>query len=139
MTDPDKTLVPGDVTVEHKGDPAHRDAGADARVRLEEFKASVKDFAQKIPDQIGKAFENLKDRMNSITVHVDDDTQRRIDTLVDAGIFKTRAESATYLLHEGIRARSDVFGTIDEKLVEIEKMRSDLRDLVTPPEPDSEG
>lgn len=134
MADPDKTLVPGDVTVEHKGDPSQRDAGTDARIRLEEFKTSVKDFAQKIPDQIGKAFETLKDRMNSITVHVDDETQRRIDTLVEAGIFKTRGESAAYLLHEGIRARSDVFGAIDDKLVEIEKLRSDLRDLVVPPE-----
>jgi Arc/MetJ-type ribon-helix-helix transcriptional regulator len=139
MADPDKTLVPGEVTVEHKGDPAHRDAGTEARVRLEEFKTSVKDFAQKIPDQIGKAFETLKDRMNSITVHVDDETQRRIDTLVEAGIFKTRGESAAYLLHEGIRARSDVFGAIDEKLVEIERLKTDLRDLVVPPEPDSEG
>lgn len=134
MADPDKTLVPGDVTVEHKGDPAQRDAGTEARIRLEEFKTSVKDFAQKIPDQIGKAFETLKDRMNSITVHVDDETQRRIDTLVEAGIFKSRSESAAYLLHEGIRARSDVFEAIDDKLVEIERLRSDLRELVVPPE-----
>lgn len=132
MAEPEKTLVPGDVTVEHKGDAGQRDAGTEARVRLEEFKTSVKEFAQKIPDQIGKAFETLKDRMNTIMVHVDDDTQRRIDTLVEAGIFKSRAESATYLLHEGIRARADVFGEIDAKLVEIEKMRSDLRDLVAP-------
>lgn len=136
MADSEKTLVPGDVTVEHKGDPAQRDAGADARLRLEEFKTSVKDFAQKIPDQIGKAIETLKDRLNTITVHVDDETQRRIDTLVDAGIFKTRGESAAYLLHEGIRAQSDVFSAIDDKLIEIEKLRSDLRDLVTPPEPE---
>lgn len=136
MAEPEKTLVPGDVTVEHKGDPAQRDAASEARIRLEEFKSSVKEFAQKIPDQIGKAFETLKDRLNTITVHVDDETQRRIDTLVEAGIFKTRAESASYLLHEGIKARADVFGTIDGKLVEIEKLRSELRDLVTPTEPE---
>lgn len=136
MAEPEKTLVPGDVTVEHKGDPSQRDAGTEARIRLEEFKSSVKEFAQRIPDQIGKAFETLKDRLNTITVHVDDETQRRIDTLVEAGIFNTRGEAASYLLHEGIKARSDVFGTIDGKLVEIEKLRSDLRDLVTPTEPE---
>jgi len=136
MTEPDKNLVPGDVTVEHKNDPIQRDTTHDARVRLEEFKTSVKEFAQRIPDQIGKAFETLKDRMNSITVHVDDETQRRIDTLVEAGIFKSRSESAAYLLHEGIRARSDVFETIDAKLVEIERLRDDLRELVASAEAD---
>jgi Arc/MetJ-type ribon-helix-helix transcriptional regulator len=129
MSDPEKTLIPGDVTVESKSDPI-RDAMREGRSSLEDFKTSVKDFAQKLPGHIGKAIESIQARMNAITVQVDDETQRKIDSLVEAGIFKNRSESAAYLIHEGIQARSGVFGAIDSRLAEIDRLRAQLRDLI---------
>lgn len=128
MSDPEKTLVPGDVTYESKSSPAR-----DVRSSLEDFKSSVKDFAQKLPGQIKGAIETIQARMNAITVNVDDETQAKIDSLVEAGIFKNRSDSAAYLIHEGIRARSEVFSAIDARLAEIERMRSNLRDLISDP------
>jgi Arc/MetJ-type ribon-helix-helix transcriptional regulator len=132
MNEPDDTLVPGDVTVESKSGKGGtlRDSLRDSRGSLDDFKSSVKEFAQKLPGQIGKAIESIKDRANAITVQVDDETQEKIDSLVEAGIFKNRSESAAYLIHEGIRARSEVFAAIDARLAEIERMRSQLRDLL---------
>ncbi|HQR36886.1 MAG TPA: hypothetical protein PLF26_00680 [Blastocatellia bacterium] len=133
MSDADKTLVPGDVTVESKGSKVTdslRESLRDVRPSLEDFKNSVKEFAQKLPDQINRAIESIQARANAITVQVDDETQAKIDSLVEAGIFKNRSESAAYLIHEGIKARTEVFEAISAKLAEIERMRSHLRDML---------
>ena len=133
MTDPDKTLVPGDVTVESKGS---RDTGYTpgraATAALDDFKSSVKEFAQKIPGQIGRAIESIQARVNAITVQVDDETQAKIDALVEAGVFKNRSDSAAYLIHEGIQARAAVFAAIDAKMAEIERLRGDMRAMIDP-------
>ena len=135
MIDPEDTLVPGDVTVEvkHGKTGSIRDSIRDARPALEDFKSSVKEFAQKLPGQIGRAIESIQARVNAITIQVDDETQNKIDSLVEAGIFKNRSESAAYLIHEGIRARAEVFAAIDAKLAEIERQRAQLRDLLDGP------
>ncbi len=123
MSDPEKTLVPGDVT--------YGDTERDSRTPLDDFKSSVKEFAQRLPNQIGKAIESIQARLNAITVQVDDETQAKIDSLVEAGLFKNRSESAAYLIHEGINARREVFSAIDERLAEIERKRAELRDLLS--------
>lgn len=126
MSEPEKTLVPGEVTYESRSG-----ALREPRSSLDDFKSSVKEFAQKLPGQIGRAIETIQARMNAITVQVDDDTQRKVDSLVEAGIFKNRSESAAYLIHEGIKARAEVFSAIDARLAEIERMRSNLRELIS--------
>jgi Arc/MetJ-type ribon-helix-helix transcriptional regulator len=135
MIEPDDTLVPGDVTYESRSGKSGtlRDTLRDSRHQLDDFKSSVKEFAQKLPGQIGKAIESIQARVNAITVQVDDETQRKIDSLVEAGIFKNRSDSAAYLIHEGIRSRTEVFAAIDAKLAEIERMRSQLRDMLDGP------
>lgn len=133
MHDPDFPHTPGDVTLETKDRTAGgeaRDHARPGRPSLDDFKSSVKEFAQRLPDQIGKAFESLQARVNAITVQVDDETQRKIDSLVEAGIFKNRSDSAAYLIHEGIKSRSEVFVAIDAKVAEIERLRSDMRALL---------
>lgn len=131
MTDPDKTLVPGDVTVEskHEGDTAVQ-PGRDARRSLDDFKSSVKDFAQKIPDSIGRALESLQARVDAIPVQVDADTLKKIDALVEAGVFASRGESAAYLIHEGIKARTEVFNEIQHRVEQIEKLRKEIHSIV---------
>lgn len=124
----------GHVTIERKD----TDSGEKSRTSsLDEFKASVREFAQKIPDSIGRAIESISARVNAITIHVDDEAQRRIDSLVEAGIFKNRSDSAAYLVNEGIRARATVFAAIDARVAEIDRLRKELRALVA--EPGEEG
>jgi Arc/MetJ-type ribon-helix-helix transcriptional regulator len=132
MVDPNDSLQPGDVTVETKTGSL-RDTIREGRASLDDFKSSVAEFAQRLPGQIGRAIESIQARLNAITVQVDDETQRKIDSLVEAGIFKNRSESAAYLIHEGIRARAEVFATIDERLAEIERKRAELREIVAKP------
>lgn len=139
MSDPEFPKAPGDVTYESKTDDTNKvmrpEPPRSGRTSpLDDFKHSVREFAQRIPDQIGKAFETLQSRVNAITVQVDDETQRKIDSLVEAGIFKNRSDSAAYLIHEGIKARGEVFAAIDARIAEIERIRADMRHMLGDPE-----
>jgi Arc/MetJ-type ribon-helix-helix transcriptional regulator len=133
---------PGDVTVESKtgaGDlePQNTPGREQRSGALDDFASSVRDFAQSLPGQIGRVIESaqtaIANRANAITIHVDDESQRRIDGLVEAGIFKNRSEAAAYLVAEGIKARGAVFSIIDAKVAEIERLRSEVRAVVTGP------
>jgi Arc/MetJ-type ribon-helix-helix transcriptional regulator len=150
MSDYDNQHEPGDVTVHSKTpssnlDPADRPAGRPGRTgALDDIASSVKEFASRIPDSIGRALESaqtaITSRANAITIHVDDDAQRHIDQLVEAGIFKNRSESAAYLISEGIKARQDVFGRINSRFEEIERIRGEMRRMVIEPRvPDDQG
>ena len=141
MSDPNYPKDPGDVTIEHKygegrseGDRRYPRTGA-----LEEIASSVRDFASRLPDQIGRAVESAQgalrersaERGNAITVQVDDVTQSRIDVLVEAGLFRNRSESAAFLIGEGLKARGDLFNQIGARISEIERLRSEMRAMVT--------
>jgi Arc/MetJ-type ribon-helix-helix transcriptional regulator len=63
-------------------------------------------------------------------VRVNRESLRRIDELVEAGIFKSRSESAAFLISEGIKAQAGLFERIEEKIREIERLRSELKNLV---------
>jgi Arc/MetJ-type ribon-helix-helix transcriptional regulator len=140
MQNDDQTNSPGDVSLERKSDPHQRGDDETAyRNALDDFKSSVKDFAQRIPGSIGRAFESIQARVHAITVQVDEDTQKKIDNLVEAGIFKNRSESAAYLIHEGIKSRSEIFQTIDAKIAEIERLRADMQRIISDPTRDEDA
>lgn len=98
---------------------------------LEEIASSMREFAQRIPDSIAKAIEKaLQGRDFPLMVRVNREALRRIDELVEAGIFKSRSESAAFLISEGIKAQAGLFERIEEKIREIERLRSELKNLV---------
>ncbi len=98
---------------------------------LEDLASSVKEFAQRIPDSIARAIEKaLQGRDFPLMVRVNRESLRRIDELVEAGIFKSRSESAAFLISEGIKAQAGLFERIEEKIREIERLRNELKNLV---------
>jgi hypothetical protein len=54
---------------------------------------------------------------------------------VSAGVFRSRSEAAAFLVEEGIKAQSALFQRIQDKLTEIEKLRSELRTSISPEMP----
>src|SRR5688572_336979 len=71
---------------------------------LEGIASQVRELAQKIPESIGKAIESaLSAREHVVMVRVNDESLTRLDHLVEAGIFKSRSESAAFLISEGIK------------------------------------
>ena len=113
-------------TIEKKAEPSEKRPDP-----LEELASSVKEFAQKIPESITKAIEKaLEGREFPIMVRVNKDALKRIDDLVEAGIFRSRSESAAFLISEGIKAQASLFDRIYEKIREIERLREELKNVL---------
>jgi len=134
MSESDYRNEPGEVTIESKGPDDELEVDRNRTGKFDEFASSVKGFAQRLPESINRAIESaqtaLSNRMNTITVHIDDESQHRIDQLVDAGIFKSRSESAAFLISEGLAARGDLFDAIGSRIAEIERLRAEMRALI---------
>jgi Arc/MetJ-type ribon-helix-helix transcriptional regulator len=98
---------------------------------FEDIASSVKEFATKIPESITKAVERaLSGRDFPLMVRINDESLKRIDALIQAGIFKSRSESAAFLISEGIKAQNALFERIESKIKEIEHLRSELKNII---------
>ncbi|HEY7913064.1 MAG TPA: hypothetical protein VIG62_14220 [Blastocatellia bacterium] len=109
---------------------------------LNDLASSVKEVAQKTGDvinrateSIGKAIESaLSARDHVVMVRVNDESLKRLDDLVQSGIFKSRSEAAAFLISEGIKTQAALFDRISEKITEIERLRSELKSIIKPEE-----
>jgi len=94
---------------------------------------TLRDFVNKVPETINRAIERaLNVRDTTVVVRLNDSNSEALDTLVTAGIFKGRAEAAAFLIGEGVKAQATLFGRIQAKLAEIERLRDELRHTVSP-------
>jgi hypothetical protein len=99
---------------------------------------SVKDVAQKTGEVVNKATESISKAIESalssrdhvVMVRVNDESLKKLDALVQSGIFKSRSESAAFLIGEGIKGQSVLFDSIAQKIEEIERLRSELKSIV---------
>jgi hypothetical protein len=120
----------------HEGDDA-ADHG-DARLH-----SSVRDIASRIPESlssIGRDISRTIERAISakddyvVAVKVSHDAQERLEQLVQAGVFRSRAEAAAFLIDEGIKAQAPLFERVQQKLSEIERLRAELRGMAGTPQ-----
>jgi Arc/MetJ-type ribon-helix-helix transcriptional regulator len=65
-----------------------------------------------------------------VAVKVSPEAQEKLEQLVQAGIFKSRAEAAAFLIDEGIKTQASLFERVEQKLSEIERLRAELRGIV---------
>ncbi len=101
--------------------------------------SSVRDIASRIPESlsaIGRDISRTIERAMSakddyvVAVKVSPEAQQKVDQLVQAGIFRNRAEAAGFLIEEGIKTQSALFERVQQKLAEIERLRAELRGMV---------
>ena len=100
--------------------------------------SSVREVAQKTGEVINRATETIGKAIDSalaarehvVMVRVNDDSLKKLDALVQSGIFRSRSEAAAFLIAEGAKAQSDLFHRIEEKIGEIERLRSELKTIV---------
>lgn len=64
---------------------------------------------------------------NVLSLRVDDRTLAAIDSLVEAGLFSTRAESATWLLQAGVASNGELFDQINATVAQIRNLREELQ------------
>jgi hypothetical protein len=72
----------------------------------------------------------LAGRGNVLMVRVNDETLKAIDSLVEAGVCKSRSEGAAFLMNQGIEASSALFERIGGITEQISELRAQLREIV---------
>jgi Arc/MetJ-type ribon-helix-helix transcriptional regulator len=101
--------------------------------------SSVRDIASRIPESlsaIGRDISRTIERAISakddyvVAVKISPSAQEKVDQLVQAGIFRNRAEAAGFLVEEGIKTQTALFDRVQQKLAEIERLRAELRGMV---------
>jgi hypothetical protein len=115
------------------------DAGDEAHDRAH-VSSSVRDIASRIPESlasIGRDISRTVERALSakddyvVAVKVSHDAQDKLEQLVQAGVFRSRADAAAFLIDEGIKAQTELFDRVALKLSEIERLRAELRGMIT--------
>ena len=100
---------------------------------------SVRDMASRIPESlsaIGRDISRTIERAISakddyvVAVKVSAEAQDKLEQLVQAGVFRNRAEAAAFLIDEGIKTQHALFDRVQQKLSEIERLRAELRGMV---------
>ena len=102
--------------------------------------SSVRDIASRIPESlsaIGRDISRTIERAISakddyvVAVKITPAAQEKVEQLVQAGIFRNRAEAAGFLVEEGIKTQTALFDRVQQKLAEIERLRAELRGMVS--------
>ena len=110
----------------------------------ERVSSSVRDIASRIPESlasIGRDISRTVERALSakddyvVAVKLSHDAQDKLEQLVQAGVFRSRAEAAAFLIDEGIKAQHELFDRVSLKLSEIERLRAELRGMINTTQP----
>ena len=105
---------------------------------VQESKPESKVLGKKASEGVGQVIGGIVDtlevaltgRGNTVMVRVNDDALAKLDMLIEAGICKSRSESAAFLLQRGIESSASVFDRIGDVTGKISQMRQELRDWV---------
>jgi Arc/MetJ-type ribon-helix-helix transcriptional regulator len=117
-------------------EPINQEAPQDKEKRkqsaLDDFGNHVEKFAVRTAESIKKVVDKaLSSRNTVLTIRVNDESNKKLNMLVESGLFKSRSESAAFLIQEGIKRQEVLFNKISSKLERIEKIRLDLKQIVS--------
>ena len=114
-----------EVVQEQEAAGGEKDAGG-------EKKASTGASVGKAINSIVESLEAaLSGRGNAVMVRVNDEALAKLDMLIEAGICKSRSESAAFLLQRGIDSSGALFDRIQSVTSQITKMRQELLSSVS--------
>ena len=94
---------------------------------MKEAAADIRQTSESLRKVMKKA---LSFRHNVLMVRINDESLKKIDSLVNAGIFRSRSECAAFLLAEGIKAQSNIFKKIGEKVSQIDQLKEELKNII---------
>jgi predicted transcriptional regulator len=136
----EETIIDAEEVKEESQASGEEKGGAD---NSDESKEKHKNVFEELGDSVGKfatrTVETIKETLDKslvgrntvLTIRVNDDANKKLSMLVDAGIFKSRSESAAFLIEEGVKQQQNLFDKITEKLEKIEKLKDELKDIAS--------
>jgi Arc/MetJ-type ribon-helix-helix transcriptional regulator len=75
----------------------------------------------------------LKERGNVIMTRLSDEDLEEVDALVEVELFKSRSEAVAYFIHEGIKARKDLFERVKPTVDRIRQLKKEARENLEKP------
>ena len=102
---------------------------------ISEIGDQVERLATKTAESIRKAIDKaLASRNTVLTIRVNEESNKKLNMLVDTGLFRSRSESAAFLIEAGIRSQEALFSRIKDKLETIDKIREELKSIIGGPD-----
>ncbi len=102
------------------------------QAKISEFGDQLENFAVKTAESIRTAIDKAMESRNTVlTIRVNDESNRKLTMLVETGLFRSRSESAAFLIEQGIRSQDALFKKITNKLETIEKIREELKAIIS--------
>lgn len=99
---------------------------------LDELGDQVEKFAVKTAESIKKVIDKAMASRNTVlTIRVNDESNKKLTMLVESGLFKSRSESAAFLIQEGIKSQKALFDKISGRLQEIENIKEEIKDIIS--------
>jgi Arc/MetJ-type ribon-helix-helix transcriptional regulator len=99
---------------------------------FDELGNQVEKFAVKTAESIKKVIDKaLSSRNTVLSIRINEDCDKKLRMLVDAGLFKSRSESAAFLIQEGIKNQEPLFTKISSQLQKIEKIQGELKTIIS--------
>ncbi len=99
---------------------------------LDEIGQQVEKFATRTAESIRKVIDKaLAARNTVLTIRINDESNKKLSMLVDAGLFKSRSESAAFLIQEGIKSQEALFAKITSKMEKIDKIKEELKNVLS--------
>jgi len=115
-----------------KSQPKEEDKTKKQQSKLDELGSQVEKIAVKTAESIKKVIDKaLASRNTVLTIRVNDECNEKLNMLVEAGLFKSRSESAAFLIQEGIKNQEPLFAKMSAKLIQIEKIKKELKNIVS--------
>jgi hypothetical protein len=95
---------------------------------------NIIDGTARIGNSIGEAFKGVADIFSGrdfvVMVRINKDSLDKIDQLISSGFFKSRSESAAFLIGKGIQANDPLFSRIQDKVGQINKLQEELLEMM---------
>jgi Arc/MetJ-type ribon-helix-helix transcriptional regulator len=127
----EKESISREAEAETKQERSETEKTEEKKKKLDDFGDQVEKFASKTADSIRKLVEKtLSSRNTVLTIRVNDESNEKINRLVEAGLFNSRSESAAFLIQAGIKSQKGLFDKIENKILQMEKIKNDLKQIV---------
>jgi hypothetical protein len=90
----------------------------------------IKTETAKLFRLLGRAVSvTFQETTNRLLIHLDHETRRHLDMLVESGAAQDRQEAAAFLISEGIKANNSLFDRVENAKTQITSLQTQLRAL----------
>lgn len=98
---------------------------------LDELGSQVEKFAVKTVESVKKVIDKALAARNTVmSIRINEDSNKKLKMLVDVGLFKSRSESAAFLIQEGIKSQDALFDKISSKVKKIDLIKKEIKGIV---------